>query len=101
MSDDYVANPWVPMSDPSDLKAINKLGEECGELSSAISRCTIQGIDEAEPVTGKINRQWLTEELADVIATAQLAIEHFDLDEAFIKARAARKKAILKPWYGM
>lgn len=50
-------NPWHPISDPVDLKHLGKLSEELGECSAAVARCIIQGIDECEPVTGKINRQ--------------------------------------------
>lgn len=59
-------NPWVPIKDPKVQRRFGKTLEELGELTSAVSRCLIQGIDECEPVTGKPNRQWLLEELADV-----------------------------------
>ena len=62
------ANPWHPMSDAVDLKHLGKLAEELSEAGAAVARCIIQGIDEKEPVTGKINREWLQDELADVIA---------------------------------
>jgi hypothetical protein len=67
---DFALNPWRPMTRPIDLKHLGKLGEESNELGAAISRCIIQGIDEREPVTGKPNRQWLAEEIADVLANA-------------------------------
>jgi len=95
------ANPWHPMSAPIDLKHLGKLCEEASELGAAISRCIIQGIDEAEPVTGKINRHWLQDELADVSANADLVIEHFGLDRAAIQQRALKKKAHLKQWHSL
>lgn len=94
-------NPWHPMSNAIDLKHLGKLGEECNELGSAIFRCIIQGIYEKEPVTGKENKQWLTEEIADVFANINLVIEHFNLDEEFITKRAKDKAARLKTWHDM
>jgi len=92
-------NPWHPMSDPVDLKHMGKLVEETGELCSAAARCIIQGIDECEPVTGKSNRDWLEEEIADVIANISLVIEHFKLNEGRIIARAEQKEQHLKEWH--
>lgn len=77
----FALNPWHPMDKPIDLKHLGKLGEECGELSSAVSRCIIQGIDESEPVTHKPNREWLEDEIADVVANIELVSEHFQLDQ--------------------
>jgi hypothetical protein len=94
-------NPWVPMSRPIDLKHIGKLQEELGEAAAAASRCVIQGIDESEPVTGKVNRTWLQEELADVLANIELNVEHFALDAAEIERRKERKKAHLRAWHGL
>lgn len=94
-------NPWHPMSDPVDLKHLGKLGEELNECGSAVSRCIIQGIDEAEPVTGKVNREWLTEEIADVMANIELVMERFDLSWYAMRIRAADKKARLQTWHSM
>jgi hypothetical protein len=95
------ANPWHPMTDAVDLKHLGKLGEELNECGSAVSRCIIQGIDEAEPVTGKINRTWLEDEIADVMANAELNIERFGLDKVRMAARGERKKAQLRQWHRM
>jgi hypothetical protein len=94
-------NPWHPIKDAVDLKHLGKLSEELGECSSAVARCIIQGIDEREPVTGKLNRDWLSEEIADVLAGLKLAIERFDLDQVAIDARVARKYEQLKSWHRM
>jgi NTP pyrophosphatase (non-canonical NTP hydrolase) len=94
------ANPWWhPITDAVDLKHLGKLGEECGELSSAIARCIIQGIDEAEPVTGKVNREWLEDEIADVLANIRLVSERFKLDESRMARRADRKQQHLRQWH--
>ena len=84
-----------------DLKHLGKLGEELGEASAAVSRCIIQGIGEREPVTGKLNREWLEEELADVIANANLVIRHFDLNATRIGARVETKSVQLLEWHRM
>lgn len=97
----WALNPWHPMQEPVAVKHLGKLSEESCELGAAVSRCLIQGIDEAEPVTGKINREWLEDEIADVRANSELCIEHFKLDEARIAARVARKKAHLRGWHSM
>lgn len=94
-------HPWEPMRKPIDLKHMGKLGEELGECQAASSRCMIQGIDAAEPVTGKPNREWLEDELADVLANGILNVEHFNLDLDRILARAVRKMALLRVWHGM
>lgn len=94
-------NPWVPMKDALDLKHLGKLAEEVNELGSATARCMIQGIDEKEPVTGKVNRRWLEEEIADVRANLALVEKHFGLDTGFIDSRADRKRAALATWHAM
>ncbi len=94
-------NPWHPMERPIDKKHIGKLMEELGECSSAAARCLIQGIDEAEPVTGKINREWLEDEIADVLANAELNMDHFGLDRERIETRKVRKMEHLRAWHGM
>jgi hypothetical protein len=94
-------NPWHPMTNPVDLKTLGKFIEELGENVSAAARCLIQGIDEDEPVTRKPNRQWITEEIADVLANVELTIERFNLDRESIDTRKAKKRAQLKSWHDM
>lgn len=94
-------SPWRPTSDPLDLAHLGKLAEELGECSAATSRCLIQGILECEPVTGKSNKVWLEEEMADVIANMKLNILRFGLDEAKIQARVVKKRAHLKRWHAL
>ncbi len=92
---------WVPMTDLIDLAHLGKLGEEAGELSSIVSRCIIQGIDECDPETGKPNRQALMEELADVYAMGNLCTERFGLDVVQIVGRRDRKMAMKRAWHDM
>ena len=92
-------SPWQPETNPVRLAIYGKWQEELGECNSAIARCLCQGIDECDPETGKPNRQWLSEEIADIIMGYELAVEHFGLDMEFIRARADAKKAHKKEWH--
>lgn len=94
-------NPWMPMTRSIDLKHLGKLAEELNECGAAVSRCIIQGIDESEPVTGKVNRRWLEDEIADVYANLTLVIDHFGLDTAHVRARMARKQEHQRAWHAM
>jgi hypothetical protein len=94
-------NPWHPITDPTTLKVLGKLAEELGECSAATARCIIQGLDEREPVTGKINREWLEDEISDVIAGVYLAVEKFGLNQKRIELRMLDKIERLKIWHEM
>jgi hypothetical protein len=98
-SSDPGYHPWHPMTDARDVKTLGKLGEETGELSAAICRCLIQGVDECEPVTGKSNRQWLEDEIADVRLHIRLVIERFALDEKRMAEREAKKEGGVRWWH--
>jgi hypothetical protein len=91
-------NPWQPEQDKVRLAALGKLLEELGEASSATARCVIQGIDESEPVTGKRNRQWLEDEIADVMGAIGIVMKRFDLDADRMRARTLRKMNHLDAW---
>jgi NTP pyrophosphatase (non-canonical NTP hydrolase) len=97
----WALNPWRPMSRPIDLKHLGKLAEELSEAGAAVSRCIIQGIDESEPVTHKPNREWLEDELADVLANIELVMRHFSLDYARMVTRKDRKIEHLRGWHSM
>lgn len=90
---------WQPITSKHDLALLGKLGEEATELGSALFRCIIQGLDEKEPTTGKVNRRWLEEEIADVEAMIQIAKRRLFLSEAFIGERRARKMGYKEPWF--
>jgi hypothetical protein len=94
-------NPWLPMIDSVDVKTLGKLGEECSELATAIFRCLIQGIDEREPVTGKLNRDWLRDEIADTLCNINLVCARFALDDSAIIERVTRKRDHLTAWHAM
>lgn len=92
-------NPWHPIKDAIDLKHLGKLGEELNECGSAVSRCIIQGVDEKEPVTGKVNRHWLEDEIADVYANLALVVDRFRLNFTRIQERRDRKIEHLRVWH--
>lgn len=94
---------WVPMTgiDLIDAAHLGKLAEEAAELSGIIARIWIQGIDERDPETGKVNRHALTEEIADVLAMSELAVERLGLDAEYIEQRKRRKKAMKRAWHAM
>ena len=94
----FAKNPWVPTKSTKEIKVLGKLGEETGELSSAASRCIIQGIQEQVPDSKKSNKEWLEDEIADVLACSQLAIEKLNLNKERIMARAEEKKFHLDDW---
>lgn len=94
-------NPWHPITDTVDLKHLGKLAEEANELGSAAARCIIQGVYEKEPVTGKVNKTWLEEEIADVLANIELVQKRFDLDIRFIIERKWNKVERLQTWHAM
>lgn len=98
---DKPMNPWKPVTDPLDLKVLGKLSEELNECGAAVARCIIQGIDEDEPTTGKPNREWLEEEIADVYANLYLVSSRFKLDGQFIAGRVQEKIARLRTWHDM
>lgn len=97
----WALNPWRPMTRPIDLKHLGKLGEELNEAGTAVNRCIIQGIDESEPITKKVNREWLEDELADVLANIELVVKHFGLDMQRMSERTERKKTHLRGWHSM
>ena len=93
------ASPWKPISDDLQQKVLGKLLEELGEATAVAARCTIQGLDGISPDTGKVNRVWLQEELADVESKIQACLVYFDLAYPAFWARVQKKTAFHKPWF--
>jgi len=91
-------SPWTPDTNKTHLRVLGKALEELTECGSAVARCIIQGIDESEPVTGKPNRQWLQEEIADAYATLGLMCQYMKLDKSFIFERSMGKALRLRGW---
>jgi hypothetical protein len=101
VSGDILPMPWVPMSSPRDIAVVGKNIEELCEAAVSLARSLIQGIDSEEPSTGKPNRLWVQEELADVSATNRLTVDHFALDPDAMGTRAANKVRHLRRWFDM
>ena len=97
MTTPYNFPPWIPITDPQQLKALGKLAEELGELQSAIARCIIQGMDAKHPVTGKLNADWLVEELTD--ACVQIQVLHERLNIQVDMPRFNRKIEMQNLWF--
>lgn len=91
-------NPWTVESDPKTLHRLGKTMEELGECTAATARCLVQGINESEPVTGKPNKQWLQDEMADVLAQIELNIRYFELDHTAIQKRMVDKMGQMADW---
>ena len=101
-------NPWHPITNSVDLKHLGKLLEEINEqievlskLGKVVSRCLIQGMDGTNPADGKANKQWLEEEVGDVVGNIDLVIDRFNLNRTFIADRAENKKQRLRTWHAM
>jgi hypothetical protein len=90
---------WQPITRPIDLAVLGKYGEELCEAGASAFRTVIQGIDEVEPVTHKPNRQWLEDEIADVMAMMHFMIIHFALNEFRIHQRKLHKINYKAPWF--
>ena len=90
---------WQPITDPVDLAVLGKTGEELTECATAIFRCIIQGVGACEPTTKKVNRDWLTDEIADVEALFLHLKRHYDLDAKVIQERRLRKYQFKLPWF--
>jgi hypothetical protein len=91
-------SPWNPETSQHRLAVLGKLAEEGSEVATAAVRCIIQGIDECEPVTGKSNREWLEDEIADIMAQCNLAVTALGLSHGRIVQRVKRKMDYTGSW---
>lgn len=92
-------SPWIPECDQVRLATLGKLIEECNELSARAARCIIQGIDEVDPDSGRTNREELSLEVSDVIATIQTIKRELNVD--YSDDRANNKRTGFKRWLDM
>lgn len=92
---------WTPTTDLFTLRRAGKLIEEGGEAIAVAARLIIQGIDEVDPSSGKVNRQRLMEELADLQAQILCTGVAFNLDQEFMDARVQVKLAQMEEWEAM
>jgi hypothetical protein len=92
---------WIPTTDLMTLRRMGKLAEELGELQAVVARCVIQGIDEVDPGSHKVNRQRLLDELSDVQAQIGRTLLAFDLDQEYLQRRVAEKMRQMNEWEAM
>ena len=92
---------WTPTTNLMMLRRMGKLSEELGELQAVAARCVIQGIDEIDPGTGKLNRDRLHDEIADVAAQLAVTIDALGLDADRISSRHAIKVLQMEQWEAM
>lgn len=90
---------WHPTTDLVQLGILGKSIEELGECISVLGRCICQGITGTEPRTRKRNVDWLTEEVADSLATLHGVIEGFQLSQVRIRDRQSKKLAYHRKWW--
>ncbi len=88
---------WLPESDLIRRQVLNKLTEETGELLQIVGRCLAQGVDKADPRTGKPNIEALADEIADVTAAVAWLKEVVTLPLGR-DARTARKLHGFREW---
>lgn len=91
-------SPWLSERDPLKLIVLGKLQEELGECTAAAGRCVIQGFDGVEPETGVPNKQWLEDEIADVLAAIDRATARLGLDRIRITERYWGKREHFSRW---
>lgn len=92
---------WTPTTDLMMLRRMGKLQEELAELANVAARCIIQGIDEVDPGTGKVNRARLENEIADVLAQCRCTIDALGLDDDRIAERTRDKREQMAEWEAM
>ena len=91
--------PWQPEQNRFRLAVLGKLAEEAGELSARASRCIIHGLDEADPDTGRRNRDELAREVADVLACFEILRETLSIVPQ--DARIASKANGFRHWHSL
>lgn len=92
---------WTPTTDLLMLRRMGKLIEELGELSVVASRCVIQGIDEVDPGSQRLNRDRLEREIADVYAQLDCTVLALKLNQHFIHTRKLDKRKQMGEWEAM
>ncbi|MQW67674.1 hypothetical protein GHK50_23700 [Sinorhizobium medicae] len=90
---------WKPEPDVLIHQALGKACEEATELANILARCLIQGLDECDPVSGKPNREALSDGIADLDAAVQWLRELTGDD--YDDERADRKLNGFRRWQRM
>lgn len=92
-------SPWIPITDPITLAVLGKLGEECCELGARLFRTVIQGLDEADPASKRLNREEISREIADVEACIQTIKR--ELGIGYDDQRVNGKRNGFRRWFHM
>lgn len=92
-------SPWMPEQDRIRLAVLGKLIEECNELAARSARCIIHGLDETDPATGRLNREELAREMADVEACLDIVDSVLSVEAP--TQRRADKRAGFRRWHLM
>ncbi len=88
---------WMPEQDQLRLAVLGKLIEECNELAARAARCIIQGLDERDPDTGRMNREELGREMSDVTACIHMVEEVLPAKRS--EGRMANKREGFRRWH--
>jgi NTP pyrophosphatase (non-canonical NTP hydrolase) len=75
--------------------------EECAEVIQIISKCRRFGINEKHIKSGLVNREYLTNEIGDLVAMIELMKEYSILDPIEIEKAKKQKIEKLKVWSGI
>ena len=86
------------MIDKKEHEIMSILQEESAEVIQAISKIFRFGYDSKHPHSNQTNREHLAEEIGDLIAMVQLAIENEIVDWRDVEIAKDRKFEKLKKW---
>ena len=75
-----------------------KVQEECGELIQALAKYEVHGPENTTPGTTRTNKAHVEDEMGDVLAAIQYAVERMGLDQKRIAARMEKKYALYCKW---
>lgn len=92
-------SPWMPEQNQIRLAVLGKLIEECNELAGRAARCIIQGLDETDPASGRLNSEELAREMADVEACISVLVDRIGLYP--MTGRVLDKIDGFRRWHGM
>jgi hypothetical protein len=92
-------SPWPGEKNRNVFLSMGKLAEEACELACIAVRIMQQGIEESEPVTKKANREALSNEMSDVIATIRFA--NWQTGVLYDEDRTQRKVRGYYKWFAM
>jgi len=96
---DYENKPRLERGTMTDVPA-TMIGQ-IGKLIEILGRCIIQGVDEIDPSTKRVNRERLLSAMTNMNWCIDMAILSSDLDIQAIEARIEMKKRFKREWHEM